>query len=79
MSKVAKCSDCSPYDAIRTLAHHILDVVLVGDIERDLTRTAWWRSGLTGHIVKIPVSAEEIAGAVKLKLQQLSAASVRGR
>lgn len=37
----------SPDDTIGTLSNDILNIVLIGDIERDLSRPAWWRWLLT--------------------------------
>lgn len=36
-----------PHNAVGTLSNHILNIILVGDIEGDLSRPAWWRWLLT--------------------------------
>lgn len=36
-----------PHNAVGTLSHDILNVILIRDIEGDLSRPAWWRWLLT--------------------------------
>ena len=74
MTKVSSCSLYSPYNAICTLTHHILDVILVGHIERDLARSAWRRCGLAGHVDGWLIGRSTVAGAAKLRLLQSCAA-----
>lgn len=36
-----------PYNAVGTLSNHVLNVILVRDVEGDLSGPAWWRWLLT--------------------------------
>ena len=36
-----------PYNAVGTLSNDILNVILIRDVEGDLSRPAWWRWLLT--------------------------------